>query len=129
MFRTHILNFYKSFISPSLLHDAENQHYSVKLLNEIQSTESTIIKRAYGISARYTKSTELNRANGLWCMKSKIFKIKSKFLIRLLENDYTKSLLKFFLKDTKIRKDQASLIGYIMKELNHYNTDLSWLIE
>ena len=103
---------YKSFISPSLLHDAENQHNSVKLINEIQSTESTIIKRTYGISARYSKSTELNLANDLWCMKNK-------FLIRLIENDYTKSLLKFLLKDTKIRKDQTSLIGYILKELNH----------
>ena len=30
--------------------------------------------------------------------------------------------------DSKITKDPASVIGYIMKELNHYNNDLSWLI-
>jgi len=119
---------YKSFIRPSLLHDAENQYYSVKLLNEVQSTESTLIKRAYGIPARFTKSTELNRANGLWCMKSKIFKIKSNSLIRLLENEYTKDLIQFLLADNKITKDPASVIGYTMKELNHYNNDLSWLI-
>jgi hypothetical protein len=59
---------YKSFISSSLLHDAENQYYSVKLLNEIQSTKSTLIKRAYGIPARFTKRTVLNRANRLWCI-------------------------------------------------------------
>ncbi len=47
---------------------------------------------------------------------------------RLLDNEHTNSILKLLLKDPKIVKDQASLIGYMMKELNHYYCDLSWLI-
>jgi hypothetical protein len=49
-------------------------------------------------------------------IKSKIFLIKSNFLKRLFDNDHTKIILNLLLKDSKIVKDQASLIERIFED-------------
>ena len=78
------INQYKSYIRSTLLYDSENQIHSKKQLDDLQSCESTIIKRAYGIPAKLTKSTDLNRANKLNNISSEIFKNKVNFLRRLI---------------------------------------------
>jgi len=122
------MNQYKSYIRSTLLYDSENQIYNKKQLDELQSCESTIIKRAYGIPAKLTKSTDLNRANKLNNISSEIFKNKVNFLRRLLANNYTKELVVSQMSYTNTARNEESLIGHIMRTLNHYNNDLNWLL-
>lgn len=122
------INQYKSYIRSTLLYDSENQIYSKKQLDDLQSCESTIIKRAYGIPAKLTKSTDLNRANKLNNISSEIFKNKVNFLRRLLANNHTKEIVISQMSYTNTARNEESLIGHIMKILNHYNNDLNWLL-
>jgi len=119
---------YKMFIRPILLHDAENQYYDKNLLDLVQTTESSLIKKSYGLSPKLTRSTDLNRAHKLESIKTRIFSIKSKFFFRLLENSFTLEIIKALINDNGVTRSKNTLIGYLMSVINHYDNDISWFV-
>jgi len=119
---------YKMFIRPLLLHDAENQFFNKGLYDLIQTTESSLIKKSYGLCPLLTRSTDLNRAHTLDSIRSRIFKIKANFFLRLLKNNFTLQIVNELLNDKGATESKQSLVGYLMNELNHYDTDISWIV-
>jgi len=107
------INQYKTYIRSTLLYGTENQLLIKKEIREMQTTESTIIKKAFGFQPRFTKSTNLNRALNLDRINDRLYKSKYKFLIRLEKNELTNMILSELFKEKSALYDKESLLGYI----------------
>jgi hypothetical protein len=109
------INQYKTYIRSTLLYGSENSLLNKKQIKDLQSTESTIMKKAFGFKSNYTHSTKLNRAVKLEKINDKLYQNKYKFLLRLQKNEYTNELINDLLINSDIQNDNESLIGYLMK--------------
>lgn len=119
---------YKTYIRSTLLYGSENQMYNTNELKDLQTTESNMIKKAFGFNGRYIKSTHLNRALKLEDIETRMIQTKHKFLIRLMKNETTNILLQQLLSDRKACTDRESLIGYLNRINRSTSTDTMGLL-
>lgn len=109
------INQYKTYIRSTLLYGSENQMFNKKEIKDLQTAESTLIKKAFGFNGHYTKSTHLNRALKLESIETRLIQSKYKFLIRLRRNELTNKLLTEIMDDGKSLNDRECLAGYLNK--------------
>jgi len=107
------INQYMTYVRPTLIYGSENQLLSKNEIKELQTTESTIIKKSFGFTPRYVKSSTLNRALNLDRISERLYLSKYKFIMRLNRNELTRKLLNELFKEPKSINDKDSLIGYI----------------
>ena len=122
------INQYKTYIRSTLFYGSENNLLNKKQINDLQITESTLIKKAFGFNSYFTRSTVLNRAVKLDSIANRLYQNKYKFLLRLQKNDYTNEIIGKMMIDGGIQKDSESLIGYMIKNNKKKENTLQELI-
>ncbi|CAF0714237.1 unnamed protein product [Brachionus calyciflorus] len=84
---------YKTYVIPALFYGCEVIHFKKTVVNNIERHENNLIRNIYGMPKR-CKMTNLKLINNLCITTSRIKRIQGDFFERLLENNYTKQIVK-----------------------------------
>lgn len=108
---------YKCYSRSVLLYGIENINLRKTELKKLQTIEATLIKRSLGLSNR-TRNTNLLYALNIEPMDLRVKLSKLKFILRLMQNEYTKTfiidLFDYYYTIGKFNKD--SILNHMLIE-------------
>ncbi|CAF1011374.1 unnamed protein product, partial [Brachionus calyciflorus] len=106
---------YKTYIMPVLYFGLENINLTIKNIKTVQKAENNLLRYTFYIPKR-CRISNLKLANNLNNTGSKLKSIQIEFFERLMNNKYTKSIIKDLLLDTN-DTDYISKILNILAEI------------
>jgi hypothetical protein len=121
---------YKCYSRSVLLYGMENVILRKNEIKQLQTIEAKMVKRSLKISYR-TRNTKILHALNIEPIEIRDIYLKCKFFIRLVQNDYTKSLINnlvdYYCERGSFYKD--SIINQIIKILNTEYFDEDMIIQ
>jgi hypothetical protein len=110
------MQLYKTYIRPTLYYGAELLNLNQNHIKAIQTSESNMIKNLFQIKKR-SHSSILLRALGLNRVREQIEEIRTRFLLRVMDNEYTKSIAENIGFECSSKLRTTSLIEYVQTQL------------
>ncbi|CAF0778861.1 unnamed protein product [Brachionus calyciflorus] len=110
---------YKTYVMPVLTYGFEVLQLKKTVINDIERYENNLIRNIYGIPKR-CKMTNLKLINNLSITNNRIKRTQVDFFVRLLENDYTKKIIKELLSYSS----NGNYVNGILDLLNNENLDI-----
>lgn len=108
---------YKTYVRSNLLYGLENTVLNNKEINEMQCFESGIIKRAIGFNNKVGSTSILN-AFKIDRFKTRLALMKCNFMLRLLNNSYTREIVNNVITIYKNNANKLSIIFETAKNMN-----------